>query len=630
MEIATVSHPNGIELARSSLGAVPRAGESVCWRVWAPRAKKVELALFVAGPSAEPGIIPMKPEPGGFFVHTEHDVHEGLRYAYRLDGGPDRPDPASRWQPEGVHHPSAVIRLDRFDWSEGDWAGLPLEELVIYELHVGTFAEEGTFDAVIPRLEELRELGITAIELMPVAQFPDSHDWGYDAVHPYAAQNTYGGPRGLQRLVNACHRTGLAVIFDVIYNHFGPEGSYFAEFGPYFTERYRTPWGSAINYDARGSDGVRAFVLDNVRFWIREYHADALRLDAVHAIYDFSPRHILCDIQEEARHEARQLGREVLVIAESDLNDVRLLDPPERGGYGLDAQWSDDFHHSVHSLLTGERSTYYADFGKPEQIVKALNQSFVFDGVYSPFRGRRHGGPVGSHPCDRFVISIQNHDQTGNRPGGDRIGTLLEPNQQRLAAGLLLLAPQIPLIFMGEEYGETRPFPFFCSFTDPQVALGATRGRIREFAERGVTGEVFDPQAEETFESARLSWSWPAGSQRAGLRRLYYDLLAIRRFWVPLRDTHEHTADLLESWAESSPILRLVRTAVSNLTSLELVALFNLSAQPQPVPDSERRGRLLIASDAVTFGGTRGPTDPLDTLRPFEFWVFGPEHWGGT
>src|SRR5580704_5699388 len=433
MNVSVISPALGNELQGGPppCGALTLPGGSVCWRVWSPQARSMELVLY-----PEPGecrILEMKPEPGGYFVHTEPDVEEGQRYAFRIDRGPERPDPMSRWQPDGVHLPSAVFRTDGFKWSEGDWTGLSRKELVIYELHVGTFSREGTFDAMIPRLEEFRELGLTAIELMPVAQFPGTRGWGYEGVFPFAVQNSYGGPRGLQRLIDACHRTGLAVILDVVHNHLGPEGNYFAEFGPYFTDRHRTPWGRAMNFDDRGSDVVRAFVLENVRYWIREFHVDDLRLDAVHAIYDSSPRHILREIKEAADDEARKLGRNVHIIAESDLNDVRLLDPPQSGGDGLDAQWSDDFHHSLHAVLTGERFSYYADFGRAEQLVKAINRTFVYDGIYSEFRGRRHGRPVGSHPSDRFVISVQNHDQIGNRPGGERLSVLVEPNQLRLA-----------------------------------------------------------------------------------------------------------------------------------------------------------------------------------------------------
>jgi maltooligosyltrehalose trehalohydrolase len=610
-------------------GAVTQSGGSVCWRVWAPAAKTLELALY-----PEPGecrILEMKPEPGGYFSHAETEIEEGQRYAFRIDRGHERPDPMSRWQPDGVHRPSAVIWPDRFDWSEGDWTGLSRKELVIYELHVGAFTAEGTFDAITSRLEELRELGVTAIELMPVAQFPGKRAWGYEAVYPFAVQNSYGGPRGLQRLVNACHRTGLAVFLDVVYNHLGPEGSYFAEFGPYFTDHYRTPWGRAINFDGRGCDAVRAFVLDNVRYWIRDFHVDGLRLDAVHAIYDGSPRHILREIKEVADQEAGRLGRRVHIIAESDLNNVRLLDPPQAGGYGLDAQWSDDFHHAVHALLTGENWSYFADFGRPEQIVKALNRTFVYDGVHSAYRGRRHGAPVGSHPSDRFVISIQNHDQIGNRPAGERLSMLIEPNQQRLAAGLLLLAPHIPLIFMGEEYGEPRPFPYFCSFEDLEIVEKTRQGRRNEFVALGEADKVPDPVAEATFESAKLSWAWPEGSRYAGLRRLYYDLLAIRRYWLPLNESQASDSCLVENWHDVSAVLRLVRKMNADGQTTELTAFFNLSRLSQPLPEADHpSAKLLLASEEARFGGARGPQDPVNVLLPFEFWVFGPASWSTT
>lgn len=606
-----------------SCGARKRADGSVSWRVWSPYAQSMELALY-----PEPGecrVLEMQPEPGGYFVHSEPHVEEGQRYAFRINHGAERPDPMSRSQPDGVHCPSAVVWTERFDWSEGDWSGLSRNELVIYELHVGTFTPQGTFDAITDRLEELRELGVTAIELMPVAQFPGTRGWGYEGVYPFAVQNSYGGTRGLQRLVNACHRTGLAVILDVVYNHLGPEGNYFAEFGPYFTDRYRTPWGRAMNFDARGCDAVRAFVLDNVRYWIRDFHIDGLRVDAVHALFDSSPRHMLREIKQAADDEVHKLGRPVHVIAESDLNDVRLLDPPEKGGYGLDAQWSDDFHHSLHALLTGERFSYYSDFGRAEQLVKAINGTFVYDGAYSTFRGRKHGAPVGSHPPDRFVISVQNHDQIGNRPGGERLSVLLEPNQLRLAAGLLLLSPQIPLIFMGEEYGETRPFPYFCSFEQQEIIDATRRGRREEFLAIGEEDKVPDPLAEATFASAKLSWAWPEGSRYAGLRRLYYDLLAIRRFWLPARESAVRVSGLREVWDDSLPILRLVRKMVSDGPPSELTAYFNLSRQPEQMPEGNHSSeKLLLSSEEIRFGGSRGPNDSMEVLLPFEFWVFEP------
>jgi maltooligosyltrehalose trehalohydrolase len=415
------------------------------------------------------------------------------------------------------------------------------------------------------------------------------------------------------------------VLLDVVYNHLGPEGNYLAEFGPYFTGRYHTPWGTAINFDDSGSDAVRAFVLDNVRQWIRDFHLDGLRLDAVHAIFDHSPRHILREIQEAAKEEAQQLGRAVHVIAESNLNDVRLLDATDRGGYGLSAQWSDDFHHAVHVLLTGERGMYYADFGRPEHLVKALNEAFVYDGSFSPFRGRRHGAPAGRHPASRFVVSIQNHDQVGNRARGDRFGTLLQPAQQRLAAGLLLLSPNIPLLFMGEEYGEMRPFPFFCSFPDPQIAEAVRRGRREEFAGAGWGDDVPDPQAESTFESAKLSWSFLEGTWHVGLRRLYCDLIAMRRFQSPVDEFPERVARFVEMPGSSTAVLRLTRHGVCNRGEAELVAVFNLMNQRQHLPERELpAGGLLMSSESSCYGGSRSAGDPLSTLLPFEFLLFGP------
>jgi maltooligosyltrehalose trehalohydrolase len=627
MDEVLLESPNFDKLVDQSCGATAATDESICWRVWAPRVPKVEL-LLSDGQSTEFRSLPMQQEAGGFFVHRVADVADGQRYAFALDGGPPRPDPASRWQPDGIHRPSAVVRLDRFEWIEGNWQGLPRSNLVIYELHVGTFTPEGTFDSLIGRLGDLRELGVTALELMPVCQFPGTRSWGYDLVHPFAVQNSYGGPRGLQRLVAAAHRAGLAVLLDVVYNHFGPEGNYLGEFGPYFTDRYNTPWGRAINYDDGGCDVVRAFVLDNVRMWIRDYHVDGLRVDAVHAVYDFGPRHILREIKEAADEEARRLGRPVHIIAESDLNDVRLIDPPQTGGYGLDAQWSDDFHHSVHACLTGERFNYYSDFGEPQQIVKALNDTFVYDGAYSPFRKRRHGAPADRHAGDRFVVAIQNHDQIGNRPRGDRLGTILDPPQQRLAAGLLLLAPHIPLIFMGEEYDETRPFPYFCSFEDPQIADAARRGRRREFAYEGGEDEVPDPQSRETFDSAKLSWSWQQRTRQAGLRALYGRLLSLRRRWFPLAKSVAHQASLLDAENGPSSILRLVRTLSSKDGQSQLVAFCNLGTEPRILrSDARPDARLLLQSEEVQFGGTRRETDDNDLLWPFEFWLFGPDQW---
>jgi maltooligosyltrehalose trehalohydrolase len=556
-------------------------------------------------------------------------VPEGRRYAFRLDDGPERPDPCSLWQPEGVHGPSAVVRPDRFSWSDGGWKGVRREDLVFYELHVGTFSPAGTFEGVIPRLRDLRELGITAVEIMPVGQFPGTRNWGYDGVLPYAAQNSYGGPQGLHRLVDACHAEGLAIFLDVVYNHFGPEGNYRGEFGRYFNDRYKTPWGAAVNYDDRDCDAVRDDVLDNVRMWLEEFHFDGLRLDAVHAIFDMGARHILRAIEETAEESGARRGWPAIVVAESDLNDPRLLDSRERGGYALAAQWADDFHHAAHAWLTGERAGYYADFGEPAQLAKALEQPFVYAGDYSHFRGRKHGAPPEGLSGDRFIVCLQNHDQVGNRARGDRLSSLLgAPAKERLAAGLLLLSPYLPLLFMGEEYGEKNPFPFFCSFGDPALVEAVREGRKREFDAFSWQGQVPDPQSEATFASARLSWSWPENTPRAGLRRLYRDLLTARREWPALRDFKTRSARLIDPAREqgAGPILELVRGDGSSGKMVR--ALFNLGGRPVRLRGGTAiEASVLFRSEAAEYGGGRREDRPVDELAPFEFLVLGPPSW---
>ncbi len=602
-------------------GAVAGPGGAVRWRVWAPQAKKVELVLIDEG---QRRVLRMQPEEGGFFRAEAADVPEGQRYAYRLEDGPERPDPCSLWQPEGVHGPSAVVRPGRFAWTDSAWRGLARADLVFYELHVGTFTPEGTFEAVIPRLPALKELGVTAVEIMPVGQFPGGRNWGYDGVLPYAVQNSYGGPHGLQKLVDACHAAGLAVFLDVIYNHFGPEGNYLREFGPYFTDHYKTPWGPAVNYDGAGSGAVRDYALDNARMWLEEYHCDGLRLDAVHAVFDLGARHILRAVKVVAADVGGRTGRALHVVAESDLNDPKLLYPPERGGYGLDAQWADDFHHAAHAYLSGERQGYYADFGKARQLARALETPFVYAGEYSPSRNRKHGAPPVGLTGDRFVVCLQNHDQVGNRARGDRLTALLgDPARQRLASSLLLLSPYLPLLFMGEEYGEERPFPFFCSFTDAQLVQAVREGRQREFAAFGWEGQVPDPQSPETFAAARLSWSWPEGSPQAGLRRLHQDLLAARREWPALRDFERRRSRLLPD-AESGPVLELVRGEGAGAAR----AYFNLSDRRQALPpEAARGGKALFSSEAARYRGSRQSAPADGELAPYECVVLGPASW---
>jgi maltooligosyltrehalose trehalohydrolase len=508
-------------------GATVLGDNTIAFGVWAPFVEAVEVKT--AGPG-KVITVPMKRKERGCFETIIEKVPPGTRYFYRLNGKAERPDPYSRFQPEGVHGPSEVIDPDFFKWTATEWKGLPLEEYIIYELHPGTFTREGTFESILPRLDYLKnELGVTAIEIMPVAQFPGTRNWGYDGVHLFAPQQSYGGPLGLKRLIDGCHQIGLAVILDVVYNHFGPEGNYLSEFGPYFTEKYRTPWGSAINYDDSGSDFVRQYVIDNALYWITEYHVDALRLDAVHAIFDFSAKHILRQLKEEVEEAAKSLGRSAYLIGESDLNDPKVIESPQKGGYGLDAQWSDDFHHSLHVLLTRERNGYYEDFGRLDQLSRAITNGFVIAGDYSPYRDRIHGARCEGYPYSKFVVCTQNHDQIGNRILGDRLSTLIPFEAQKLAAAALLLSPNLPLLFMGEEYGETAPFLYFSDFQDRELAEAVQRGRKEEAAAFGWSGTVPNPQAEETFLQSKINPALRSKDPHTGLFSFYQRLIAARK-----------------------------------------------------------------------------------------------------
>lgn len=610
----TTRTPMGVTLDESGVAT---------WRLWAPKAKQVELLLY--GDQGSPLALEMEAESEGVFALQRSSVSEGQRYAYRLDAGEARPDPRSRCQPEGAAGPSAIFSPGRFEWTDSRWRGVPRAGLSIYELHVGTFTPKGTLDEVITRLPQLRELGVSAVELMPLSQFPGERNWGYDGVLPYAVQNSYGGPRALQRLVDAAHGYGIAVILDVVYNHFGPEGCYLREFAPYFTDKYKTPWGDALNYDDRDCDGVRSFVLDNVRMWLEEFHLDGLRLDAVHAIYDLGATHILREIRQVADDVARETGRDIHIIAESDLNDPRIVNEPSKGGHGLDAQWADDFHHAVHSFLTGERNGYYDDYGNAEEIRRALDSPFVFAGHWSRHRRRRHGAAPDGLGGDRFVVCLQNHDQVGNRAVGDRLGVLLSASEagmakHRLATSLLLLSPYLPMLFMGEEYGETRPFPYFCSFQSAELGESVRQGRRREFAGFLDQGEeIPDPFAEETFLSAKLSWRWPEGSASAQRRRLYRQLLHARLICPPLQDFYRRRALLLNDDAVIQFIRGDERVGVPTL-----VIYFNLSDRPQSLPPTAAASPVLFSSELSRFGGVRSSLSLSDRkLLPYECVVLG-------
>jgi maltooligosyltrehalose trehalohydrolase len=473
-------------------------------------------------------LVALARQPHGYHEGVVEGIAPGALYRYRLDGELERPDPASRLQPEDVHGPSQVVD-SRFDWDDGAWRGIPLREYILYELHVGTFTPEGSFAAIIPHLADLKALGITAIELMPIAQFPGQRNWGYDGVYPFAVQCSYGGPDGLKQLVQACHQHGLAVVLDVVYNHLGPDGNYLADYGPYFTERYKTPWGGALNFDGPYSDEVRRFFIDNALFWVTEFHIDALRLDAVHAILDYSAQPFLQDLGQAVHARAEQLNRQIYVIAESALNDTRVIRPRELGGYALDAQWNDDFHHALRVLLTGDRGGYYQDFGELEHLAKAFREGYVYGGDYSAYRRRRHGNSSRNRPAQQFVVFAQNHDQVGNRMFGERLSRLVSLDALKVAAGAVLLSPFIPLLFMGEEYGEVAPFQFFISHLEPQLVEAIRRGRREEFADFAWQGEPPDPQDVGTFQRARLNHGLRAEGQHRALFEFYQELIRLRK-----------------------------------------------------------------------------------------------------
>jgi len=500
--------------------------EGVRFRVWAPTVASISL-VGVADESKE---IPMDSEGNGYFTAFSGGARPRTKYFYLLNGKQVRPDPASRFQPEGMDGPSEVVDPDEFKWKDQGWSGIPLEKMILYEIHTGTFTREGTFEAIIPYLDYLRkDLGVTAIELMPVGQFPGKRNWGYDGTYLYAPQNSYGGPNGLKSVINVCHQKGLAAILDVVYNHSGPEGNYLSDYAPYFTDRYKTSWGPAINFDGPESDEVRRFITNNALYWVTEYHFDGLRIDAVHGIFDFSARHILSDIREEVQRQAKNLGRHIVVIAESDLNDVRIVNPPRKGGYGLDAQWNDDFHHCLHTLLTKERDGYYQDFGDIHQMVKALREGFVYTGQYSSFRRRRHGSSSKHLSPPHFVVFSQTHDQVGNRVKGDRLSTLVPFEALKLTAGTVLLSANIPLLFMGEEYGEEAPFQYFVSHSNQELIETVRRGRREEFTAFKWQGEIPDPQSEETFLLSKIHLDLHRHGRHKILFELYQTLVKYRK-----------------------------------------------------------------------------------------------------
>jgi maltooligosyltrehalose trehalohydrolase len=563
-----------------------------CFAVWAPTANSVDLELVTPDGGRT---LAMERSEGGWWRSSGLTPEHGWDYAYRVDGGDPTPDPRSGWLPAGVDGPSRVFEASRHAWQDAGWRG-PQQGRgtlggVVYELHVGTFTPDGTLDAAVEHLDDLVDVGVDVVELLPLAAFPGRHGWGYDGVQPYAVHEPYGGPAALQRFVDACHARGLGVCLDVVYNHLGPSGNYLSRFGPYFTDKHSTPWGQAINLDDEGSPAVRRWVIDNALRWFRDFHVDALRLDAVHELKDDSPTHLLAQLADETAALSDALGRPLALIAESDLNDPRMVEPTSEGGLGMSAQWDDDVHHALHANLTGERQGYYEDFGGLPVLAKTLTRAFLHDGGWSAFRGREWGAPVdpARHDGRRFLGYLQTHDQVGNRATGERISALLDPGQQAIGAALYLTSAFTPMIFMGEEWAASTPWQYFTDFSDAALGEAVSNGRRSEFAAHGWDAEdVPDPQDPATRDRSVLRWSERGHNGHARMLGWYRDLIALRRRTPELTDGRLDAVEV--SYDEDARWLVLARG--------ELRVACNLADQAQTVP-------LDAGSAKVSWPGTR-------------------------
>ena len=575
------------------VGADYQQGKAT-FTVWAPEAKSVHLILDESEP------ISMENLPFGYWTLTREEAKPGDLYWYLLDNDLKRPDPASLAQPSSVHGPSEIIDLHGYQWKDSNWKGIPMAEMIIYELHVGTFTPEGTFAGVAQKLDYLKDLGINTIEIMPVAQFPGTRNWGYDGVHPFAVQHSYGGALGLMQLVDACHQKGIAVLLDVVYNHLGPEGNYLYDFGPYFTDKHHTPWGKAVNVDDAHADAVRGYFHQNALMWLNDFHIDGLRLDAIHAIKDTSARHFLAELSEKVYALGEQNQRTYTLIGECDLNDSRYISPPEVGGYHLTGQWIDEFHHALHAYLTGEDNGYYVDFGDMHHIRKAFEETYVYNGIYSPHRKRTFGNSAEHNPYSQFVVFSQNHDQIGNRMLGDRLTTNVSWETLKLLAGAVLLSPYVPMLFMGEEYAEKKPFQYFVSHTEPELVEAVRQGRKKEFAYFHSEGqEVPDPQSEETFKNSSLSWDTEQ-QESATMLKFYKALIELRKNH-PCLQAHERDATQV---LRDGEVLVIARAAQSQQAP-GLYCVFNFSEEAQSfsLPLNQNQVQLRLNSNAAEWSG---------------------------
>jgi maltooligosyltrehalose trehalohydrolase len=564
--------------------------------VWAPLARRIELKLS----GQRDRYVDLSRDAYGYWHLTADGIAPGSRYLYRVDEGQERPDPASFYQPDGVHQPSAVVDHTAFKWGDSGWQGIEPQRMIIYELHVGTFSPAGTFEGAAEYLDELQELGVNTIEIMPVAQFPGQHNWGYDGVYLFAPQNSYGGPDGLKRLVDAAHRRGMAVLLDVVYNHFGPEGNYTAVFGPYTTPHYKTLWGDAVNFDNSWSYGVRDFFIANTLYWLDRFHFDGLRLDAVQGIEDMSAVHFLQELRDHVTNWSRSVSSwPRYLIAESDLNDSRVIRPAEQGGYGIDAQWSDDFHHPLHTVLTGEERGYYSDFVSFDDMRKAFARGVVYEGRFSWFRKRRHGNSFTGCRPDQFVVFSQNHDQIGNRMLGERLSSLLTFEAGKLAAGAVILSPYIPLLFMGEEYAETAPFLYFIDHGDRDLVEAIRVGRKAEFESFQWDGEPIDPQSRETFERCRLRREKKREGNHARMYDYYRALIRLRVNHPGLGAAKDYSDFTVEK-ENNSRCLRCYRSGG------KVIIFLNFERHLMEVRLSVASWRVLLDSSDPQWGGPGG------------------------
>ncbi|QNL52349.1 malto-oligosyltrehalose trehalohydrolase [Olivibacter sp. SDN3] len=571
---------------------------------WAPLKKKISIVFADKRKS-----IPLKKDSFGFWKANIRGLHGGDKYKFKIDDEQEYPDPASLSQPEGVHGYSMVTDLSSYQWRDQKWTNHPLRGYIIYELHVGAFTPEGTFVAVIDRLDYLIELGITAIEIMPIAQFPGDRNWGYDGVFPFAVQHSYGGAHHFQQLVDACHQKGLAVILDVVFNHLGPEGNYLGAYGPYFTEKYQTPWGAAVNLDDAYCDGMRQFIIENMLMWFRDFHVDALRLDAVHAMKDFSSKPILRQMRLILDQLSKYTKRPYYLIAECDLNDPKYIRSTEKGGYGMHAQWVDEFHHALRVSVGEPAKGYYTDFKGVTDLAKSYRDAYVFDGQYSGHRHKYFGDRVTANKGEQFVVFSQNHDQVGNRMLGERSAKLYSFELQKLLLGAILVSPYMPMLFMGEEYGETNPFLYFVSHTEKKLARAVREGRRKEFKDFHGSAEAPDPNLLNTFERSKLQWSLLAKKRHRLLHNYYKVFIAFRKTNQILRKPDRKRFQV--SGLEKEKVLVLLREDRSH----RIAAILNFDTKSHVITleQGQEPWKKLIGSSDEEWGGKCNMPNELST-----------------